>query len=218
MLAVDARDHITRLKVRSGQKRTTAFLKQSAISELSPHAVAADQEALAALTLALQDDDYDIRKCMLHLELLPARRAAAREAPMRPVFLGRTGIKNMNMLILADISTAFAIRAFAPVFLAGLTFGRVAAAEVLAQLGVAGNMAPIMIANAWLDDARQHVRRLAVQILGRSCAGHCARDALDAAVGHLRDRRFFVRKGAVEVLGTGNAVAFCYLQGTVEVA
>lgn len=80
---------------------------------------------------------------------------------------------------------------------------RVAAAEVLAQLGVAGNMAPIMIANAWLDDARQHVRRLAVQILGRSCAGHCARDALDAAVGHLRDRRFFVRKGAVEVLGTG---------------
>ncbi|CAE7901852.1 unnamed protein product [Symbiodinium necroappetens] len=64
-------------------------------------------------------------------------------------------------------------------------------------------MAPIMVANAWLDDARQHVRRLAVQILGRSCAGHCARDALDAAVGHLRDRRFFVRKGAVEVLGTG---------------
>eukprot|EP00439_Symbiodinium_sp_Y106_P077812 s4095_g16.t1 len=80
---------------------------------------------------------------------------------------------------------------------------RVAAAEVLSQLGVSGNMAPIMIANTWLDDARQHVRYLAVQILGRSCAGQRSGDALNAALGHLRDHRFFVRKGAVEVLGTG---------------
>lgn len=161
---------------------------------MSPAAQLAEpcrQEALAALTLALQDDDYDIRKCAF-TALSDCLTTTNSQLPA--CFILSCCLQDERLLV------------------------RVAAAEVLAQLGVAGNMAPIMIANAWLDDARQHVRRLAVQILGRSCAGHCARDALDAAVGHLRDRRFFVRKGAVEVLGTGNAVAFCYLQGTVEVA
>ena len=84
--------------------------------------------------------------------------------------------------------------------------------QVLAQLGAAGNLRAILIANTWFDDARQHVRPgeactageaeafcrvfrcLAVQILAHCVArgsrgGRGSCEALEAAASHRADPR-----------------------------